>query len=125
MTLLKLWIQKHEIPMSVYCDKKNAYQLIRPPTVKEHLEGIEPASVFERACAQLCIEIIPSHSPQAKGRIERNNRMLQDRFVKELQLEESTAIEDVNSLCYAAALNISSLKPVCHPRSAKSLFPSA
>ena len=98
MTLLKLWIQKYGIPLSLYCDKKNVYQLIRPPTVKEHLEGIEPASVFERACAKLGIEIIPAHSPQAKGRIERNNRTLQDRFVKELQLEKSAAIEDANKV---------------------------
>ena len=41
--------------------------------------------------AELGIELIYANSPQAKGRVERVNQILQDRLVKELRL---TGIED-------------------------------
>lgn len=42
---------------------------------------------FGRALAELNIEILCANSSQAKGRVERANRTLQDRLVKELRLE--------------------------------------
>ena len=42
---------------------------------------------FGRALAELNIEIICANSSQAKGRVERANRTLQDRLVKGLRLE--------------------------------------
>ena len=41
---------------------------------------------FGRALAELNIEIICANSSQAKGRVERVSRTLQDRLVKELRL---------------------------------------
>jgi hypothetical protein len=41
---------------------------------------------FGRALAELNIEIICANSSQAKGRVERVNRTLQDRLVKELRI---------------------------------------
>ncbi len=43
---------------------------------------------FGRALAELNIEIICANSSRAKGRVERANRTLQDRLVKELRLEK-------------------------------------
>lgn len=43
---------------------------------------------FGRALAELNIEIICANSSQAKGRVERVNRTLQDRLVKELRLDD-------------------------------------
>jgi hypothetical protein len=51
---------------------------------------------FGRACKQLGIEIITAHSPQAKGRVERNLGTYQDRLVKELRLAEISTIEAGN-----------------------------
>ncbi len=42
---------------------------------------------FGRALAELNIEIICANSSQAKGRVERVNRTLQDRLAKELRLD--------------------------------------
>jgi hypothetical protein len=42
---------------------------------------------FGRALAELNIEIIYANSSQAKGRVERVNRTLQDRLVKEQRLD--------------------------------------
>ncbi len=52
---------------------------------------------FGRALAELNIEILCANSSQAKGRVERANRTLQDRLVKELRLENICDIEAGNS----------------------------
>ncbi len=51
---------------------------------------------FGRALAELNIEIICANSSQAKGRVERVNRTLQDRRVKELRLAGVTDMADGN-----------------------------
>ncbi|MCB8884066.1 hypothetical protein ACELLULO517_27840 [Acidisoma cellulosilytica] len=50
-----------------------------------------------RALAKLNIEILCANSSQAKGRVERANRTLQDRLVKELMLEGITTIATANA----------------------------
>lgn len=49
---------------------------------------------FGRALAELNIEILCANSSQAKGRVERANRTLQDRLVKELRL---AGISDIDA----------------------------
>jgi hypothetical protein len=51
---------------------------------------------FGRALAELNIEIICANSSQAKGRVERVNRTLQDRLVKELRLANVSDIDAGN-----------------------------
>jgi hypothetical protein len=97
MTLLSCWIKKYGIPQALYCDRKNAYVTNREPTVEEQLAGEEPRSHFEKACGKLDIKVIQANSPQAKGRVERNHAVYQDRFVKELRLAGISAIEEANS----------------------------
>jgi len=88
MIVLKMWIERYGIPLALYCDKKNAFVLTREPTDAEVLAGIlKPKSHFGRACGLLGIEVIAANSPQAKGRVERNHGVDQDRLVKALRLE--------------------------------------
>jgi len=97
MTVLKMWIERYGIPESLYCDKKNAFVLTREPTEEEILAGIlKPKSHFGKACDRLGIEVIAANSPQAKGRVERNHGVDQDRLVKALRLEGICAIEHAN-----------------------------
>ena len=97
MNVLKMWIERHGIPMSMYCDKKNAFVLTREPTDAEILAGnLKPKSHFGRACDKLGIEVIAANSPQAKGRVERNHGVDQDRLVKALRLESISTIEKAN-----------------------------
>jgi len=49
-----------------------------------------------RAFKELDIEGILARSPQAKGRVERVNRTLQDRLIKEMRLKGISSIEDAN-----------------------------
>jgi transposase len=98
MRLLWGWIERYGIPMSLYCDRKNAYITDREPTLEEQLEGIEPMTAFGKACEKLGIEIITAYSPQAKGRVERRHGVFQDRFVKELRLEGISGIDLANDV---------------------------
>jgi hypothetical protein len=70
----------------------------REPTIEEQLAGQEPMTNFEKTCDKLGIAIIQANSPQAKGRVERNHGVYQDRFVKELKLLGITSIEGANTL---------------------------
>jgi transposase len=97
MTVLEMWIKRYGIPESLYCDKKNAFILTREPTDAEILAGnLKPKSHFGKACDRLGIEVIAANSPQAKGRVERNHGVDQDRLIKVLRLEGLSTIEEAN-----------------------------
>lgn len=51
---------------------------------------------MQKALSNLEIELILANSPQAKGRVERANRTLQDRLKKEFRLRGITTIEQAN-----------------------------
>lgn len=97
MRLLWAWIEAYGIPQAVYCDRKNAFVLDREPTLEEQLQGVTPKSPFQRACEELGIEVIVARSPQAKGRVERNHAVYQDRLVKELRLAGISGLEGANA----------------------------
>jgi transposase len=97
MIVLEMWIKRYGIPESLYCDKKNAFVLTRDPTDAEILAGnLKPKSHFGKACDRLGVEVIAAHSPQAKGRVERNHGVDQDRLIKALRLEGISTIEGAN-----------------------------
>jgi len=96
MLLLQAWCELYGVPKALYTDKKSVFVTAREPTLEEQLAGEQPKTAFGKACAKLRIEIIIAHSPQAKGRVERNHGVYQDRFVKELALRRITTIEGAN-----------------------------
>lgn len=98
MEVLHRWIRRYGVPETIYCDLKSVYITKREPTIEEQIAGKLPLTQFGRACAELGIRIIPAYSPQAKGRVERNHAVYQDRFVKALRLKNATTIEEANRL---------------------------
>ena len=96
METLKDWIEHYGIPSSLYTDRKNVYHTDREPSIEEQLKGIEPRTVFGKACEKLGITLIRAYSPQAKGRVERQNSTLQDRLVSEIRYRKLTSVEEVN-----------------------------
>ena len=98
MMALWQWIESHGVPKSLYTDKKNVYVTNRKPGIEEQLAGKKPLTAFGKACEKLSIDIIMANSPQAKGRVERNNGVYQDRFLKEMRLRGITTIEGANEL---------------------------
>jgi hypothetical protein len=92
----KRYCRLYGIPQSVYLDKHTIYRSPKEPTVEEQLQGKDPQSQFERALSELGVEVIHANSPQAKGRIERLFRTLQDRLVKEMRLAGIQTLEEAN-----------------------------
>jgi hypothetical protein len=64
-------------------DWKNVYK--RKATPAEQLRGKVPLTQFGRMCQNLGTGILAASSPQAKGRVERNHGIHQDRIIKELR----------------------------------------
>lgn len=91
MDSFKRYIKKYGIPMSVYLDKHTTYKSPAQP-----MEDELPLSEFGRASKELGVEIIHANSPQAKGRVERLFKTLQDRLVKEMRLKGISSIEEAN-----------------------------
>ncbi len=86
-TMLTIWeyISKYGIPRSLYTDRDSVYK------AEYRLTD------FGRAMKELNVEIIYAKSPQAKGRVERFNRTLQDRLVKALRREGIFNIAQANN----------------------------
>ena len=79
MDSFKGYSKKYGLPMKVYLDKHTTYKSTAKQTIQDELDQVEPLSQFERALKELGVEVLHAHSPQAKGRIERLFRTLQDR----------------------------------------------
>jgi Homeodomain-like domain len=90
------YVQQYGIPLALYADKHSTYQSLAAPTVEEQLAGVKPTSQFGRAVGELGVELIPAHSPQAKGRVERLFQTFQDRVIKEMRLAEVSTLEAAN-----------------------------
>jgi transposase len=98
MDSLERYIRQYGSPVSLYLDKHSTYKTTRQPDLDELLRGDQAQTQFQRAAKELDIEIIHANSPQAKGRIERAFRTLQDRLVKELRLNGVKTKEAANML---------------------------
>ena len=60
-------------------------------------------SHLEKSLADLGMEVIHANSPQAKGRVERLFKTLQDRLVREMRLAGIRSVEEANAF----------LEPIC------------
>jgi hypothetical protein len=100
--VLRCWIGKYGVPRALYTDWKNVYK--RQPTERELLRGKVPTTQFGRMCERLEIRIIAASSPQAKGRVERNNGVHQDRLVKKLRRRGIQSYEAANEYLEAEYL---------------------
>ena len=96
MDSFRRYVTRYGIPLAVYADRHTTYQSPAKPTVEEQLAGREPLSQFGRALSELGVELIPAHSPQAMGRVERLFKTVQDRLVKELRLAGVSTLEAAN-----------------------------
>lgn len=83
------YLHRHGKPRAFYADRAAVF---RAPAANRHTP-----TQFQRALDELDIELICANSPQAKGRVERANRTLQDRLVKGLRLDGISTIEAANA----------------------------
>jgi hypothetical protein len=89
---LRGYLHDHGCPVAFYSDKHSVFRVVRQDT-----KGGQGMTQFGRALSELNIEILCANSSQAKGRVERANRTLQDRLVKELRLAGISDMEAGNA----------------------------
>jgi hypothetical protein len=89
---LEFYLTAHGCPVAFYSDKHTVFRV-----AKADARAGRGMTQFGRALAELNIEILCANSSQAKGRVERVNRTLQDRLVKELRLAGISDIEAGNA----------------------------
>lgn len=97
LEMMRYWCEGHGVPQSVYVDRAGIYRSDREPTVAEVKSRVKPVTQFGRAMVELGVRLIMARSPQAKGRVERANRTLQDRLVKELRVAGIGDIASANA----------------------------
>lgn len=86
------YIERFGKPNSIYVDKFSTYSMNH----KLAKENPDTLTQFERAMKELNVGIIHAHSPQAKGRVEKLFKTLQDRLIKELRLNNISTIKGAN-----------------------------
>lgn len=113
MDSMKRYIKRYGIPKSVYLDKHTTYKSWAEPTIEEQLNGQKPMSSFEKSLAELVVEVIHANSPQAKGRVERLFKTLQDRLVREMRLLGIKSVDEANEFLttYLPKYNRRFMKP--------------
>jgi transposase len=89
---LDLYLRQHGRPVAFYSDKHSVFRVANQSAKSGH-----GTTQFGRALNELNIEILCANTSQAKGRVERANRTLQDRLVKELRIAKISSIEAANA----------------------------
>lgn len=84
-------LDNYGIPLALYGDRCSILIPRRQPTA-------ENITQFHKALRELKCELLLARSPQAKGRVERANRTLQDRLVKMLRVKGVNHIEEANEV---------------------------
>ncbi len=91
MNCLMIYIQRFGRPQALFADRHSIFRATNPKA-----DGVRTPTQFARACGKLEIQIICAKTPQAKGRVERANRTLQDRLIKEMRLANISTMEEGN-----------------------------
>ena len=99
--LLWSYLERWGRPLAFYTDKAGMFQVSVKSKRQEQREGLDrqpmPPTQIARALGELGIIWIPAHSPQAKGRIERQFLTAQDRLVKGMRVASVCDLEAANA----------------------------
>lgn len=87
-------------PLAIYLDRYSTYKINH----KAAVDNFDLITQFGRAMQMLAIQLIFANSPQAKGRVERLFKTLQDRLVKELRLANINSVREGNKFLNAVFL---------------------
>ncbi|MGV4199098.1 ISNCY family transposase [Citrobacter murliniae] len=89
MIATREYIETHGKPLAFYSDKHGIFRV-------NHAAGSKSGTQFGRVLHDIGVELLCANSPQAKGRVERANKTLQDRLIKEMRLNTISSIEEAN-----------------------------
>ena len=98
--MLRSITSSHGLPLALYHDRHSIFEVLKgnTPTLEEQLAGKRPQTQLARILAELGINSISAHSPQAKGRVERLWGTFQDRLVSELRLAGVSTEKEANRI---------------------------
>src|ERR1700692_3783042 len=105
MKLLRSYLEKFGRPLMFYTDKASLFQ--NTEKHKRDEPGVEkdavemPPTQIGRALRELGITWTAAHSPQAKGRVERNFGTAQDRLVKGMRVAGVKTMEHANEYLHS------------------------
>src|SRR6202035_972337 len=99
--LLRSYLERYGRPLAFYTDKAGMFQVAVKTKQPEQREGLDrqsmPPTQIARALGELGTVWIPAHSPQAKGRVERQFLTAQDRLVKGMRVAGVRTLEQANA----------------------------
>ena len=112
MAATREYLEQHGKPTAFYSDRHAVFHVNKRDAKTERL------TQFGRVLHDLNIELICANSSQAKGRVERANKTLQDRLVKEMRLQGIDTIEQANAWLpdFMADFNRRFAKPAQYPK---------
>jgi hypothetical protein len=112
MVATREYLAQHGKPVAFYSDKHSIFRVNQ-----EHLKKVG-LTQFGRILDELGIELICANSSQAKGRVERANKTLQDRLIKEMRLQGINTIEEANAWLpyFIEDFNCRFAKPANYPK---------
>ena len=87
----------HGLPMAYYHDRHTMLRSPKKPDIDDELAGRKLQSELQRIMADLGVASIAALTPEAKGRVERLWRTLQDRLLREMRLEGISSLEAANA----------------------------
>lgn len=96
LDVFRRYSSEYGLPASLYLDFHSTYKNGGKASLMDEMSGEEALSQFERAVKSLSVVVLHAHSPQAKGRIERQFGTFQDRLIKEMRLEGICSIPEGN-----------------------------
>jgi hypothetical protein len=118
LTLMRLsheYLRRYGRPLNYYVDKDSIYKVNRQASLDEEVRDEQPMTQFARAMSELDVTVICANSPQAKGRVERLFKTLQDRLVKELRLAGVKTMEEGNRFLAGGYLKAHNALFACEP----------
>lgn len=91
MAAVRAHLRQNGRPLAYYSDRHSIFLTTR------NVDGYYEKTQFSRAMEALGIETVCANSPQAKGRVERANKTLQDRLIKDMRLAKIDTPEAGNA----------------------------
>jgi transposase len=124
LDLMREVISTHGVPLSLYADRHSIFHTTREPTIIEQLKDMVPLTQFGRAMEELGISVMKAWTPQAKGRIERQWGVFQDRLVGEVRLAGASTLQQAREVL-KPFLKDYNQRFCCLPKQAAAVFRKA
>jgi len=96
MRVIKGLIKKKGVFEALYVDKASHFVTVRHKGLHQDIDDQQKETNIQQALKELGINLITANSPQAKGRVERLFRFLQDRLINEMRLNKITNYKQAN-----------------------------